>query len=193
MRFRFYGLVLVATALSAAPVHGQGGGTFSAGLAGGGTSSELNGGVVNTDFRWGGTAGAFLAYNNWYTVWALEGNWVQKGGTGTRMSYVEFPLTVGGGISASQGGLLFRLYTGIAFAAKVSCSSDVALIDCDRAKSTEWSWPVGIQFGKWTNGGKLIGVDVRYNLGLSDAFEDLLPVNRTWYFRAIIGTRLGGG
>jgi hypothetical protein len=186
------GTAALVLAAAASPAWGQGGGTLSAGILGGATNSELNGGIVNTDHRWGGTAGAFLAYNNWYSVWGLEANWSQKGGEGTRIDYLEFPLTVGGGISTSQGGLKFRLYTGIGFAAKLSCTSEAQLLNCDDVRSTEWSWPIGIEVGKWTSGGKLIGLDVRYNYGLSDAFTNVgnLSVNRTWYFRLLLGTRL---
>jgi len=192
MSRRIVGIVAAALVAAVGPAGAQGGGTLAAGIKGGATTSELNGGVVNTDSRWGGTAGAFLAYNNWYTVWGLEANWSQKGGKDTRIDYVEFPLTIGGGISTSQGGLSFRVYTGIGFAAKLSCNSEAPLLDCDDVRGTEWSWPIGIEVGKWTSGGKVIGFDVRYNYGLSDAFTTAgnLSVNRTWYFRLVLGTRL---
>ncbi len=192
MQRRVLCAAVLALAAAVSPAWAQGGGTLAAGIRGGATSSELNGGVVNTDHRWGGTAGAFIAYHNWYTVWGLEANWSQKGGKDTRIDYLEFPLTVGGGISTSQGGFKFRVYTGVGFAVKLSCKSEAPLLNCDDVRSTEWSWPIGIEFGKWTSGGKLVGLDIRYNYGLSDAFTATgnLSVNRTWYFRVILGTRL---
>jgi hypothetical protein len=34
-------------------------------------------------------------YNSWRTALALEGNWIQKGGEGARLDYIELPLTLG--------------------------------------------------------------------------------------------------
>ena len=66
--------VALALCVTAGSAWAQGGGTLTGGIQGGATSSALRGGIVDTEYRWGGTAGAFLAYNNWYTIWALWGN-----------------------------------------------------------------------------------------------------------------------
>jgi hypothetical protein len=161
-------------------------GPFAA-ISGGATVGDLYGGAVNTDSRWGGTAGIAFGIRNWnYQVTSLEVNWVQKGGEGTKLDYIEIPLLVGA-VTRNSMGVGARFYTGIGLAFPIGCSSDAVLLDCDLKKSTEWSWPLGLQFGRWTGPDRFVALDVRYSLALSDAFDTSIAYNRSWQFRLIIG------
>jgi hypothetical protein len=160
------------------------------GITGGAASSEIRGGGINTNFKWGGTAGLFVAYRpHWNAVTSLEGYWVQKGGKDADVDYLEFPLTFGGVAPMANGDLRLRGYAGIGVAFRISCSSEITRLDCDRANSTEWTIPFGLMFGRWT-GNRTMAFDVRYSWGLTNVFENVSGQNRTWYLRAIIG--LGG-
>ncbi len=144
--------------------------------------------AVNTDHRWGGTAGVTVGYRGWnYVAFNLEANWIQKGGGDTRVDYIEIPFLVGG-TYGSGGGLRARVYTGLGVAFPIGCSSEAVLLTCDQ-KKTEWAWPFGIQVGKWTPSDTFFALDVRYSLGLSDTFETLLAHNRSWQFRLFVGKR----
>ncbi|KPK03330.1 MAG: hypothetical protein AMS20_10810 [Gemmatimonas sp. SG8_28] len=177
-------LVLVATTA----VQAQG--AFVA-VSGGATLGDLYGGVVNTDSRWGGTAGISLGYRNFnYLVTELEGNWVQKGGGDTRIDYIEIPLLFGG-IAQAANGLGARLYTGIGIAFPISCKSDAVQLACDTKKGTEWAWPIGLQVGRWLGPNRFVALDARYSIGLSDAFDTSLATNRSWQFRAFVGFPIG--
>jgi hypothetical protein len=186
---RVLALAAIATALLTSATQAQQG--WFGGLSGGATSGDLQGGVTNTASRWGGMAGAFVGYRNWYTIGVLEANWVQKGGDSTRIDYIEVPLLIGGG-TQTQSGILFRLYTGIGLGFSISCNSTSTseLQDCDRKNSTEWTWPLGLLVGKTFGDGPTFGAaDVRYSLGLSDTFENSQASNRSWQFRLLIGRR----
>jgi hypothetical protein len=164
--------------------------TFVA-ISGGATTGDLYGGVINTDSRWGGTAGLAIGFRNWnYFVTELEGNWVQKGGGDTRIDYVEIPLLLGG-IAQAASGFGARFYTGIGIGFPISCQSESASLSCDAKKSTEWAWPVGLQIGRWTGQNRFFALDARYSIGLSDAFEASLASNRSWQFRAFVGFPIG--
>jgi hypothetical protein len=163
-----------------------------AGIAGGATYGDLEGGVTNTDNRWGGMAGVFVGIRNWYTIGVLEANWVQKGGDSTRIDYIEVPLLIGGG-TTTDSGILFRFYTGIGIGFAISCNSTSTstLQDCDRKRSTEWTWPIGLLLGRQFGNGPMFGAaDVRYSIGLSDVFEGSQARNRSWQFRLLLGRRL---
>lgn len=164
------------------------------GITGGATYGKIDG-SIDSDWRWGGTAGLFAAWRpSRGSNVNLEANWTQKGGNGARLDYIEVPLTIGAAYQLDNG---FRtnLYTGIALNLRVGCSTTAeappGFRDCGRAKSPEWSWPFGVFFGV-ERGGKLIGVDARYNVGLSDTFESIFSENRTWHFRLVLGRRTGG-
>jgi hypothetical protein len=163
-----------------------------AGIAGGATYGDLEGGVTNTDSRWGGMAGIFVGYSRSYVIGVLEANWVQKGGDSTRIDYIEVPFLIGGG-TTTDSGILFRFYTGIGIGFPISCSSTSTstLQNCDLKKSTEWTWPIGLLIGRQLGDGPMFGgVDVRYSIGLSDVFENSLARNRSWQFRLLLGRRL---
>ena len=176
----------------ASPATAQRGGEKMIGIQGGATTSDLFGGGVNTNSRWGGTAGivtGFRASRN--TVVTLEGNWVQMGGTeagglgDTRLHYIEVPLLIGGVIPTAGGGVRFRLYSGIAIQFKLSCKSDLA--NCDSTNSPIWAWPFGLTIGRYTESGTFVALDVRYSYGISDAFSTSFANNRSWQFRLMLG------
>ncbi len=174
--------------LAAAPASAQRNAVL-VGVNGGGSQSELRGGAINTDYRWGGTAGVFATWRStYYSVLGLEVNWIQKGGKdGARVDYIEIPFLIGGVAPAAGGDVRLRAYTGIDLAFKIGCSSEVTLFNCDQVKSTEWSWPVGLRIGRFTPSGRFFGIDVRYMLGLSDAFDTSVQINRGWVFKAFFG------
>ncbi|UCF41501.1 MAG: hypothetical protein JSW43_04000 [Gemmatimonadota bacterium] len=160
-----------------------------AGISGGATYGDLSGGVTNTRSRWGGMGGVFVGYRNWYTIGVLEANWVQKGGDSTRIDYIEVPFLIGGG-TTTDAGILFRLYTGIGIGFPISCNSTSGstLQNCDQKKSPEWTWPIGLLFGRQFGNGPTFGaLDARYSIGLSDAFNNSQASNRSWQFRLMIG------
>ncbi len=160
------------------------------GITGGATLSDF--GAVNSSSRWGGTAGVSAGFRTtYYTVVNLEASWVQMGGGNTRLDYIDIPLTVGGVASVSGGALRTRPYAGISLGFKVGCSATTALANCDNANSTQWTVPVGIMIGRWTRPGRFVALDVRYAIGLSDAFATSLAYNRSWQFRLLFGKAAG--
>ncbi len=164
-------IAAIASLAYTAPAEAQ---TKFIALSGGATYGDICCGV-NTSSRWGGTAGITAGMRNWnHVVFNLEGNWVQKGGGDTRI----------------DSGLRTRAYTGIGIAFPISCSAPLTTT-CDQKKSPEWAWPIGLQFGKWTPSGAFFALDVRYSIGLSDAFDTLFVSNRSWQFRLFVGKRLG--
>ena len=188
-QFRVLLLTLIVSSFFVDPAFAQRGGDMVFGVSGGATVGDLFGGGTNTTSRWGGTAGVFTGYSTTRnTVVSLEANWVQKGGEGARLDYIEIPLLVGGVAPTYGGDLRFRLYIGIDFAFKIACSSERTILNCDAANSTEWSLPFGLMFGRWLDKGRFFALDVRYSLGLSDAFETSSAYNRSWQFRGMIGT-----
>ena len=116
------------------------------------------------DDRWGGTAGLFGGVNAGPTALTLEANSIQKGGGDTKLSYIEFPLTIGAILAPEGKTYRARIYSGVSFGFKVDCN-------CENAKGSEWGWPLGLQIAKVTDTGKFFGFDVKYTWPLSDAFE----------------------
>lgn len=167
------------------------GGTTAFGLQGGATLTGFTDAVQGTDMRWGGTVGVFGSFRpSYYVETNLEVNWVQKGVDRIGIDYIDVPLTVGG-VGPLAGGASVRAYAGIGIGFKVGCRSEITAV-CDNAKSTEWTLPFGVMFGKTTTSGKSFGIDVRYALGLGDAFENSDVNNRAWLFRVFIATGAGG-
>jgi hypothetical protein len=186
---RVLALAAITAALVTSATHAQQG--MFAGISGGATNGDLSGGVTNTRSRWGGMAGAFIGYRNWYTIGVLEANWVQKGGDSTRIDYIEVPFLIGGG-TTTDAGILFRLYTGIGIGFSISCNSTSTstLQDCDQKNGTEWAWPIGFLVGRRLGDGPTFGaLDVRYSIGLSDTFKNSQASNRSWQFRLLLGRR----
>ena len=198
-RFSIIALALAAavTFASASPSLAQ---SSKAGIAisAGATTSDIEGGVIvrNTSSRWGfigGLTGFFRTSRN--SSVALEVNYVQKGGRDVaRLDYIDIPFLIGAVIPTDNDRLNFNFYTGIGLGIKVSCSPDEAspVPDlCDRTKGTEWSWPVGLAFVVRSQSGNFFGLDGRYSIGISDAFDTSAARNRSWQFKAFFGVPLG--
>jgi hypothetical protein len=160
-----------------------------AGLVGGATLSDFGSTVSSS--RWGGTAGVTVGFRTYtWSVVAIEGAWTQRGDENVRLDYIDVPLTIGGVASAGND-VRFRIYGGIDLAFKISCKSEAAVLNCDNANSTQWLLPFGIMFGRWTRQGTAVGVDVRYLVGLSDAFSISPIYNRGWQFRLFVARPVG--
>jgi len=165
-----------------------------AGISGGATSSDMRGGVTNTNSRWGGTAGLFVGYRSWRMVGVLEANWVQKGGKdavgdgSTRIDYIEVPFLIGG--ASEAGGFLIRFYTGIGVGFPIGCNSTSTdpQQNCDLKKSPQWTWPFGLILGRSLGDGRtFMAVDARYSIALGDTFEGAFMQNYTWSFKLMVG------
>jgi hypothetical protein len=183
--------VFLAALVLAPAARAQGPGSTFGAIVGGASLSDIGGDFGSTtSTRWGGTAGLLLGYNAWRTAVTLEGDWVQKGGGDTRLDYIEFPLTVGAVAVAGGGAMRARIYSGISFGFKVSCSSDIDDV-CDDASGTEWGWPFGLQLAKVNENNSFVGLDVKYTVALSDAFDFIDAYNRPWQFRLMFGKLLG--
>ncbi len=160
------------------------------GVVGGATVMDF--GSVNADSRWGGVAGltAGVRTASW-SVLNLEVAWTRRGSDGVRLDYIDIPVMIGAvGRSGRQGEFRGRFYTGIGVGFKVACQGSVAL-SCDAAKGTHWYWPSGLLFGRWSPDGTFVGLDVRYDWGLSDAFDASRAFNRGFQFRMLLG-KAGG-
>jgi len=164
------------------------------GLAGGATATRIVGGGINTDTRWGGTAGIFVGYRNWnYGIGMVELNWIQKGGQAGRIDYLEMPFLIGGS-TPSDYGFSGRVFTGLSIAIPIGCSPTSTLVDCSNKHTPEISWPIGAQLGRANGPGRFLGVEVRYFVGLSDVFTTVRGFsNRGWQFRLLTTFPLGGG
>ena len=194
-RFKISFLVLALGLVIATPASAQRSRSM-VGISAGATTSDIEGGFINTSSQWGfigGIFGTFRANRN--SMIGLEANYVQKGGKGVAdLSYIDIPFIVGAVIPTDNDALNFNFYTGIGLGIKVSCSEDegTSISDpCDRAKGTEWNWPVGLAFAIRTASGKYFGLDGRYSIGISDTFEGSAARNRSWQFKALFGIPAG--
>ncbi|NNK49280.1 MAG: outer membrane beta-barrel protein [Gemmatimonadetes bacterium] len=194
-RFRISLLALVLGLVVATPALGQRTRTI-VGISAGATTSDIEGGFINTSSQWGfigGIFGMFRTSRN--SLVGLEANYVQKGGRDLAdLAYIDVPFLIGAVIPTDNDDLNFNFYTGIGIGFKVSCSenSSSPLSDaCDRAKGTEWTWPVGLAFAFRSAGGKYFGLDGRYSLGISDVFDGSASRNRSWQFKALFGIPVG--
>ena len=180
------------------------------GLTAGATTSSVGGDYYSVgDWKWGGIAGVLGQYHvARQTFVGLEANWVQKGGKRVGFSqgstqdlnleYIEIPLTIG--YVNRFGDWESSLYIGIAVAFQISCkvqpTGSSSSTDCDDAtlpdkKTTDWSIPFGFGFAR-DLGGSLLGLDIRYALGLSDIFENTNVRNRSWQFALKWAVPIGG-
>lgn len=193
--------LLFTLALATAPPAQAQSSTVRLGLLGGASTTSVGGDYINLgNWAWGGAAGAFgqffLARQ---TYVGLDAYWVQKGGDRVafafgetqdlNLEYIEVPLTIG--YVQQFSGWESNLFIGVAVGFQISCSTQGSAssssIDCDDVpdlapKNTlDWSIPFG--FGFYRNlGGSLLGLDIRYALGLSDIFENSNIRNRAWEF-----------
>lgn len=189
--------VLALVLVMAPPVFGQRAASRSIlGISAGATTSDIEGGFVNTPSQWGfigGIFGTFRTSRN--SMVGLEANYVQKGGRDLAdLGYIDIPFILGAIIPTDNDALNFNFYTGIGIGIKVSCSesSGTLLSDaCDRAKGLEWNWPLGLAFAFRSQSGKYFGLDGRYSVGISDAFEGSGARNRSWQFKALFGVPVG--
>jgi len=175
------GFLLVATAAQAQ----YGMSPVLKGIGGGATLSDFSN--PDSDNRWGGTAGLFVAKATYATLTSLEVNWIQKGGKDVRVDYIEIPVTFGGVGRTRNGVGRARLYGGVSVAFPISCKSERVSLLCE-GKQTEWGAPFGLMVGRWSGSDRFIGVDVRYTIPFSRAFEGgaINPYNQTWQFRVFI-------
>jgi hypothetical protein len=184
-------LLMAIAVVSSIPAHAQRPGLF--GVSGGATLGDIGLTATTTDSRWGGTAGVFGAWRASYnTIVTLEANWVQKGGKGLggeslRLDYIDIPLTFGGSAAMADQTWRGRLYVGVSLGVRVGCDSDVPGLNCDRANSTDWTFPIGGMLAKTSPDGRLVGVDVRYSIGASDVFDNTRSKTRLWQFKLIVG------
>ncbi len=194
-RFKICALALALGLVAAAPAEAQIR-RAAVGVTAGATVADLEGGFVNSGSRWGFMGGIFgaLRTSRNSTV-GLEVSYAQKGGKDVaRLDYIDIPLTVGAVIPTDNDRLNFNFYTGIGLGIKVSCNEEAGGLvsnPCDRAKGTEWTWPVGLAFIARTGNGKYFGLDARYSIGISDALENSAIRNRSWQFRALFGVPMG--
>jgi len=194
-RFRVGLLVLALGLVVATPAAAQRSKSM-VGISAGATTSDIEGGFINTSSQWGFIGGIFGTFRTSYnSMVGLEANYVQKGGKDLAdLAYIDIPFIIGAVIPTDNDALNFNFYTGIGFGIKVSCSEDSgsSLSDaCDRAKSTEWTWPLGLAFAVRSASGKYFGLDGRYSIGISDAFEGSGAHNRSWQFKALFGIPAG--
>jgi hypothetical protein len=165
------------------------------GISAGATTSDIEGGFLNTASQWGFIGGIFgTARTSRNSIVGLEASYVQKGGEGLAdLSYIDIPFIIGAVIPTANDALNFNFYTGIGIGIKVGCSETTgsSFGACDRAKGTEWTWPVGLAFAYRTANGKYFGLDGRYSAGISDAFDGSGARNRSWQFKALFGVPVG--
>jgi len=185
-------ITMVLALVAGAPLQAQFARQY-AGLTGGANYSNLsNYGGINSDYRWGGTAGIMAGVVTFeYSYVELAPSWSQMGADGAHLDYIDIPLILGGLVPLGGRSTVGRLYAGVSLALKVSCKADVTAT-CDAAKSSVWGLPVGISIAHVIGGGRFVGVDARYNVGLSDVFELISVTQRSWQFRAMFGLPLGG-
>jgi hypothetical protein len=163
------------------------------GISGGASYGDLGLQTTSTDWRWGGTAGVFGAFRaSGNTIVTLEGNWVQKGGSGegdadVKLDYFEIPLMFGGVANLGNSSWRGRLYVGFSGGFQVGCSSNVPLLNCDRTNTVEFGFPFGLVFANTSPEGRIAGIDARYTVGLSDTFQDVRSKTRTFTFKLLFG------
>jgi len=161
---------------------------FLVGLTGGATYSDFSN--PDTKSRWGYTAGLFAGKATYRTITNLEVSYIQKGGEGARIDYIETGLTAGG-LAGGSRGVRGGGYGGVMVAFPVSCSAETSFglgLFCDNTK-TEWSLPVGILLGKFNEKGGFVGIHARYSFAMSDASLEVF--NNTWTFRFVLGRPSG--
>ena len=196
-RFRVGLLVLALGLVVATPAAAQRSKSM-VGISAGATTSDIEGGFINTSSQWGFIGGIFATFRTSYnSMVGLEANYVQKGGKDLAdLAYIDIPFIIGAVIPTDNDALNFNFYTGIGLGIKVSCSeaeNNTTLVTnpCDSAKSTEWNWPLGLAFAIRSASGKYFGLDGRYSIGISDAFEGSSARNRSWQFKALFGIPAG--
>lgn len=176
--------LLAATVIVTIPAHGQ---ARFGGVTAGATLSDF--GSTSSNSRWGFTGGVTAGMRNFnWSVTSIEVTYTQRGAEGIRLDYIDVPLLFGGSARLGSGSGRSRFYAGIMVGFKIGCSaSTVATAACSDARGTTWGLPFGVQLGSYKTGGTFVALDVRYTLGLNDAFSNIRAYNRGWTFKAIVG------
>ena len=176
--------LLAATVIVAVPAHGQ---TKLVGVTTGATLSDF--GSTSSNSRWGFTGGVTAGMRNFnWSVTSVEVTYTQRGAEGIRLDYIDVPLLFGGSARLGGGSGRSRFYGGIMAGFKIGCSaSSGASVSCSDARGTMWGIPFGVQLGSYRGGGTFFALDVRYTLGINDAFNTIRAFNRGWTFKVIIG------
>ena len=202
--------VALAFALAFAPQADAQDSPMRLGLKGGAVTSSVGGDYYAVgDWKWGGIAGVVGEYHvARQTYVGLEAYWVQKGGKRVGFSvgstqdlnvdYIQVPLTIG--YVNRWGDWESSLYIGISISFQISCklqpTGSSSSTDCEETivpskKTTDWSIPFGFAFMR-NLGGSLLGLDIRYDWGLSDIFENTNVRNRSWQFALKWAVPMGG-
>ena len=188
-------LLTVVLALAVfAPAHAQIAHKYF-GLTGGATYGNITDyALVNTDWRWGGTAGILAGVvTSDHSFWEVMPSWTQMGGGDVRLDYVDIPVNGGVLLPLGDGNTLLRGYLGVTLSLKVSCASDLADV-CDAARGTFWALPVGLSVARVLGNGRFVGINASYSpFPLYDAFDGYKSTQRSWQFRAMYAVPLGGG
>jgi hypothetical protein len=203
-------VVALALVLAFAPQAEAQSSPMRLGLKGGAVTSSVGGDYWSVgDWKWGGIAGVLGEYHvARQTYVGLEAYWVQKGGKRVGFSqgstqdlnleYIQVPLTIG--YVNQFGDWESSLYIGISIAFQISCkiqpTGSSSSTDCDDTslpskKTTDWSIPFGFAFMR-DLGGSLLGLDIRYDFGLSDVFDNTNVRNRSWQFTLQWAVPMGG-
>lgn len=165
------------------------------GFTGGATYGNItNYELVNSDWRWGGTAGILAGVvASDHSFWEVAPSWTQMGGGDVRLDYVDIPVNGGLLLPLGDGNTFLRGYLGVTLSLKVSCASDVANV-CDAARGTFWAMPVGVSVVRVLGSGRFVGINASYTpFPLYDAFDGYKSTQRSWQFRAMYAVPLGGG
>ncbi|MEJ2547111.1 MAG: porin family protein [Gemmatimonadota bacterium] len=147
-----------------------------------------------------GFAGGLFLHQYWGLVGAqAEVNYIQKGSKlsfptageeETKLDYLELAGLLKVGIPL--GIVRPSVFGGLGFDIKLSCNSPEE--PCDDIKSTDWIGIFGGDFAVYLGSFSIFG-DARYNLGLSNIFDDpsgILDVkNQGWTFQAGVGFPIG--
>jgi len=200
---------LAFVALFAMPAQAQEKARF--GLQGGVTSSSFSGADVPSSgesSKTGFFAGAFFNYfvaANWSV--SVEGNWLAGVGSRftsegfeseTKMSYIEVPLSLNFAFPLGESEKTWLgLSTGITGMLNLTCKetsnvSGSTEEDCkDSAESFIWAIPFGAGIGFKASDSAVVWLGARYQLGLSDAFEDFNAKLNIWEFVLGVGFPTG--
>ena len=183
------------------------------GLQGGVTMSKLSGDdVVSSDSRTAFAAGGYFNYTfakNF--TFAIEGNWLSGLGgekvvtsdptepdVDLKMSYIAIPVTLNFVFPfTDEEKAWFALQSGIVPMISLTCKvteSDSATAteeDCGNEESVVWAIPFGARLGYKFSDAAVGWIGGRYNLGLSNAFENVEAKHQTWEFLVGVGFPVG--
>ena len=208
MRFKVSGAAfafVVALASVASPQAKQ----INLGLTGGGAlnnikGSDISGNSAKWGFSWGGFF-QFKLHNN--AAIQLEALYLPKGTEGVgiftsqgdlTLTYIELPATIAA--EFGNGPWEASLYGGAAVAFEIKCdfndgsqtsSCDTGVTSLVSTKSTQFSIPFGIRLDYVLPNGLMLGFDGRYDIGITNVFEDTGAKHRTWLLMGRIAFSAG--